>query len=322
MNLLSTRNILVSVVLPVYNGSSYLDKSIESILNQSFTQFELVIVNDGSIDNSIEVIKHFAQKDQRVKYFEHKENRGISKAYNTAIGSCIGRYIAFQEQDDISLTNRLQKQVLVLLTYDVAFVTSKVGWINEFGQGYKDWPDDINDDIEIFVPRKDLFERIIKYQTIFPNASTMIDKQRILSEDLIFDESFKSSGQDWDFHLRLVQKYKTCRMKEKLLLMHRFENHDSSTSNKPRIFLDNRRVLRKHLKLRFRYFLSDATLILKAWSHELWLEARHFRGISGLRKGMLSLLLWPLNVEAWLSFLRVTKLITSRVTRIFLIRLL
>lgn len=299
----------ISVVLPVYNGSEYLAASIQSILNQSLSDLELVIVNDGSTDNSRAIIKSFLDRDHRVKYHEHNKNRGIAAAYNTGIKASTGRYVAFQEQDDISLPHRLEKQLMILSIYDVPFVTSIVGWINELGQVFKYWPDDMEDDVEIFQPGRELFARILKFQTIFPNASTMLDRHRLLPEDLIFDNSFRTSGQDWDFHLRLVSKYKTSRVKEPLLYMRRSEAHYSSTSNKPRTFHDNRRVLKKHLKVRPQHLFRDVLLLLETWSYEFLIEARHIRAPLGIVKGALSLLLWPLNKKAWLSLLKLTRLL-------------
>lgn len=100
---------LVSVIVPVYNGAAYLAESIESILSQSFKNFELIVINDGSKDNSEEVIQKFLN-DPRVKYVRQK-NMGLAKTLNVAIEMAEGDLIARQDQDDISFANRLEKQV-------------------------------------------------------------------------------------------------------------------------------------------------------------------------------------------------------------------
>jgi glycosyltransferase involved in cell wall biosynthesis len=99
---------LVSIVLPVYNAGVYLKEAIQSILDQTYTNFELIIINDGSTDDSEKLIKSFT--DDRIRYI-YQQNTGLAGALNTGLQASIGKYIARQDQDDISLKERLQKQV-------------------------------------------------------------------------------------------------------------------------------------------------------------------------------------------------------------------
>jgi len=97
----------ISVILPVYNGGKYLKESIDSILNQTFNNYELIIVNDGSTDESLDII--ISYKDERIKLINQK-NTGLSKALNNGIKLAIGKYIARMDHDDISYPERLKKQ--------------------------------------------------------------------------------------------------------------------------------------------------------------------------------------------------------------------
>lgn len=97
----------VSVLIPVYNSENYLAEAIESVLNQSFKEFELVVVDDGSSDNSLNIAKEHALKDKRVKVL-HKKNGGRASALNYALGICSGEYLAFLDSDDIMADNRLK----------------------------------------------------------------------------------------------------------------------------------------------------------------------------------------------------------------------
>jgi glycosyltransferase involved in cell wall biosynthesis len=97
----------ISVVMSVYNAEDFLDESIISILNQSFKRFELIIINDGSTDNSLKLINAFS--DSRIKLID-QENTGLSKALNKGISLARGKYIARMDADDISLRDRLQIQ--------------------------------------------------------------------------------------------------------------------------------------------------------------------------------------------------------------------
>lgn len=99
---------LVSIVLPVYNAGVYLKEAIQSILDQTYTNFELIIINDGSTDDSEKLIKSYT--DQRICYI-FQQNTGLAGALNTGLKAAKGKYIARQDQDDISLRERLQKQV-------------------------------------------------------------------------------------------------------------------------------------------------------------------------------------------------------------------
>ena len=102
-------NPVISVVMSVYNGSSYLHESIQSILNQTFTDYEFIIINDGSSDDSLNIIKQYSEFDNRVVVISH-DNIGLTKSLNIAINLAKGKYIARQDADDISLPERLNKQ--------------------------------------------------------------------------------------------------------------------------------------------------------------------------------------------------------------------
>lgn len=103
---------LVSVILPAYNAEKYLSESINSILNQTFSNFELLIINDGSDDASEEVI--FSMKDKRIVYMRNLNNQGIVKSLNKALYFSKGDFIARMDADDIAVSNRLERQVLFM----------------------------------------------------------------------------------------------------------------------------------------------------------------------------------------------------------------
>jgi glycosyltransferase involved in cell wall biosynthesis len=100
---------VISVIMPVYNGEKYLREAIESILNQMFGDFEFIIIDDGSLDESIQLIESY--KDERIVLIKNENNMGISKSLNKAILASKGKYIARMDADDISLPNRLKIQL-------------------------------------------------------------------------------------------------------------------------------------------------------------------------------------------------------------------
>jgi len=102
---------LISVLLPFYNASRYLDESILSVLNQSFEDFELILLNDGSTDESLEKCYHYKKKDKRVKVVNNI-HLGLTKTLNIGIKISTGKFIARQDADDISDIDRFKKQIL------------------------------------------------------------------------------------------------------------------------------------------------------------------------------------------------------------------
>ena len=104
----------VSVIMGVYNGGKRVSRAIESILNQTFTDFEFIICDDGSIDNSVEIVKEFAAKDNRIKLLQNPKNLGLAQTLNNCLNVASGEYIARMDDDDISHPERFSKQVAFL----------------------------------------------------------------------------------------------------------------------------------------------------------------------------------------------------------------
>ena len=112
-------NPLVSVVTTVYNCEKYIEESIQSILDQTFKDFEFIIINDGSTDNTAEKIKNF--HDQRIIVLNHDSNKKIPFRRNEGVDVARGKYIAIHDGDDVSLTDRLEKEFNFLEKHDNIF---------------------------------------------------------------------------------------------------------------------------------------------------------------------------------------------------------
>ena len=119
----------ISVLMPVYNGDQFLDKSIKSVLNQTFNNFEYIIINDGSIDDSLKIIESY--EDSRIKIINFPKNMGISAALNNGLNVAKGDYIARQDQDDVSHPERFMLQVEYLKNNDVDLVDANFIFIDE-----------------------------------------------------------------------------------------------------------------------------------------------------------------------------------------------
>ena len=117
-------NYAVSIVVPVYNAEKYLPKCIDSILNQTFKNFELILVNDGSKDNSLIICEDYKVSDRRIKVI-NKKNEGVSIARNIGINSAKGKYIMFIDSDDWIESNMVEKMYDAIQNSDIAICGSK-----------------------------------------------------------------------------------------------------------------------------------------------------------------------------------------------------
>lgn len=124
----------VSIIMLSYNYGRYLANAIESILNQSYPDYELIIIDDGSTDGSDAIIRDYASKDGRIKFLINPKNMGIASSFNSGLDKCTGEYIGYISSDDIWETNRLEAGVSVLdSSPDVHYVYSNLSIIDENG---------------------------------------------------------------------------------------------------------------------------------------------------------------------------------------------
>ena len=116
---------LISVVIPAYNAEQFLDETLESVLSQTYENWECIIVNDGSTDNTESIAKKWCEKDARFRYF-YKENSGASDTRNLGIKKARGEYIAFLDADDILTSDNLEVRINVLIEQNVDLVATKL----------------------------------------------------------------------------------------------------------------------------------------------------------------------------------------------------
>ena len=131
---------IVSVVMSAHNEEDYLKDTIESILSQTYNDFEFIIVNDGSTDNTPEILSDYAGRDSRIRVISNMSNVGLSRALNKGLEVANGRYIARMDAGDISHPTRFQKQVEFLeANHDICILGTCAYWIDEIGQVVGKW---------------------------------------------------------------------------------------------------------------------------------------------------------------------------------------
>ena len=188
--------IIVSVVLPTYNRAHLLPRAIKSVLNQTFQDFELIIVDDGSTDNTKEVVENFQKKDNRIKYIRNEENLGIQKTLNKGIGMSEGKYIARIDDDDEWIdNNKLKNQVDFLeLNQDHVLVGTGAVVVDSNGIDLYKFHNPINDEN---------IRNIILGKNCFLHPSVVFKKESFLAVGGYDESSVVRHIEDYDLWLRL-----------------------------------------------------------------------------------------------------------------------
>ena len=128
------KNLKVSIITPIYNCEKFLPKTIECVINQTYTDWEMLLVDDCSPDNSAKIIKKYAKDDNRIKYFKLDKNSGAAIARNKALEESKGRFIAYLDADDLWKSEKLEKQVEFMLKNNYPFTCTDYEKIDESGK--------------------------------------------------------------------------------------------------------------------------------------------------------------------------------------------
>ena len=180
----------ISVLMTVYNDEKYLNKSIESILNQSFRGFEFIIINDGSTDSTTDILNYYSSIDSRIRVF-HKTNTGMTKALNFGLSISQGKYIARMDSDDISFPKRLE------IEFEFLENNPDIDLIGGAAQIIDDMDNVIGlRNIGVKNPKKTL-----SHQNIFQHTDIMF-RRSILKKVIGYREKFRNA-QDYDLWLRI-----------------------------------------------------------------------------------------------------------------------
>ncbi|MFC1566571.1 glycosyltransferase family 2 protein [bacterium] len=227
----------ISVIMSVLNEEKYLVESIESILNQTFSDFEFIIIDDGSKDSTAEIIKRYAAKDSRITCIHHAKPKGLAVSLNEGIKVSKGEYIARMDGDDVSLRTRFEKQINFLQKHkDYGLAGTFYNDIDEHGmqlarkQNPEKW-DDIKKAMFFYNP--------------IAHPTSMIRKS-VFNEVGLYNETFQTS-QDYELFSRIFRKYKMYNVPE-YLLIRRFPEEIFSTKKMIQQDMDSMRVRLKLLK--------------------------------------------------------------------------
>lgn len=190
----------VSVIIPTYNRAGTIKRSIDSVLKQTYGNFELIVVDDGSTDNTSRLIEDY--DDSRLRYMRIEERRGANHARNVGIENAGGDYIAFQDSDDEWYPDKLEKQMKILMDQkQVDIVFSR--YLHHFMDGR-----------QVLVPNKNYTKYLLqdKLEAVLAGSNvigtpTLVIRKKCFQETGVFDEMI-SRFQDWEIMIRFAQKYR------------------------------------------------------------------------------------------------------------------
>lgn len=247
----SNVNPIVSVIMPVYNGEKYIAESIQSVINQSYIFWELIVIDDGSNDFTYAKIKPFLI-DNRIKYF-YKKNEGQSVARNYGIINAVGIYIAFLDSDDLWHSDKLRFQLDFLLVNNYKFVFCNFYIIDKESKIVGEILFDSKDNISK--------EKLLLFKD-YIGTLTVIFKRTLIDEVGFFDEML-NSAEDWDYWIRISTQFKLGFLNKSLAY---YRQHIDGISKNMKVQLNQELlVLKKHILNSSILDKAEKEIIL--WNH-------------------------------------------------------
>lgn len=183
---------LVSIVTPVYNAGKVLERTIQSVITQSYEKWELLLIDDCAKDNSAEIIQHMAENEPRIKYFKLEQNSGAAVARNIGIKEARGQYLAFLDADDYWLENKLQRELELMRNNKCSFVYAATQMIDQDDQKIGSYTP---------VPEWTDFKHLLK-RTVIATSTVLLDMSKVGD----FSMPLRRSGQDYATWLLLLRR--------------------------------------------------------------------------------------------------------------------
>ena len=204
----------VSIIIPVYNSAKYITQCIESVINQTYKNIEIIIIDDNSTDESIEIIKKI--KDKRIKLISIKQNKGVANARNTGIKKATGDYICFLDSDDYWYKNKIEKQIDFIEKNNYVFIYTSYVYLRG------------NDKHIAKVPKKLTYKEALRNTAIF-TSTVMLNMKYLTKKDITMPDI--KAGQDTATWWQVLKKGITAYGIEEPLAIYRVGNK-SLSSNK------------------------------------------------------------------------------------------
>lgn len=225
---------ILSVLMPVFNSEQFVAEAIESILNQTFKDFEFLILDDASTDKSLEIIKDFEKRDSRIKIYQNDKNLGVVASRNKLINLSKGKYIAWLDSDDVAIETRLKKQVNFLEAHpEIGMTGAYPIIIDENGKKIRKWwfeTDPQKLKIELF------------FHSPFLSSSVMIRKSCLPQN--FYDSKF-AVAEDFDLYSKISENSDVANISE-ILVKYRINSKGLSKSNFEKMERLSVKVIEEH----------------------------------------------------------------------------
>ncbi len=239
----------ISVIMPVHNGEKYLREAVDSILSQTFSDFELLIIDDGSTDSTPDIIKSI--DDERIVYLKNESNMGISHSLNRGIAASKGKYIARMDADDISLPQRFEKQIEFMKSNPEVMLLGCA--VEAFGE-------DFENTVRVFSKFNDDIKIDMLFSTPFAHPSLMFNRR--IFEDGLYNSDFNGI-EDYELWIRFAKKHQMSTLDE-VLFMYRMhvsqvtKNTNADYERKYRLVKENQvsSILTEYTEEEFEAFLN------------------------------------------------------------------
>lgn len=225
---------LVSIITPAYNAAAYIAETIESVFAQTYTNWEMLIVNDCSKDNTAEIVQSYAAKDKRIKLINLKQNSGAAIARNAAIQNAKGRYIAFLDSDDLWKKEKLQKQIQFMQQNGYAFTYTSY-------EHFKETKENIQNQVQI--PKSLNYQQALKGNQI-GCLTVMLDKKQMLNIHFTTQKH-----EDYILWLNILKQGITAYGIQESLALYRTGNSKSISGNKMQSAMWTWKVYRESQRL-------------------------------------------------------------------------
>ena len=206
----------ITTIVPLYNSEKFLNETIESILNQTLKDFEIILVDDNSTDSTFKLAESYINNFKNIHLYKNKYTKGISGSMNTALEVAKGQYIALIDHDDLCLPNRFEKQ------FDYMEENINIGvcgsWMQEFDEGDSVWK---------FPTDNSELKAICLLHSPIPNPTAMIRKSALDKYNIKYNSDF-DTAQDYEFWLKLLPHTEFHILPEVLV---KYRIHSGNTSN-------------------------------------------------------------------------------------------
>lgn len=289
----------VDILLATYNGEQYLKEQLDSIIAQSYNEFRLLISDDASTDDTVKILKEYAEKDNRITVFFQKENSGVIKNFEFLLKKVENEYYMFSDQDDIWKEDKIEKSIKRIEETDSSLVYTDLEVVDS----------DLNVIYKSYWKLKGIYNKIKKYNNFeslylnnFVTGCTIISKKDFIKDVLPLPNTSKFVLHDYWIPLLLSQKHKISYIEEPLIKYRQHKNNKIGSKKKVdelKEFEEIRELFIRVKKEHFKVFIENEEKFIDEKIKKINVEALEYYEMLEKKKNM--------NFRKWILFFKLYK---------------